>query len=173
MRPINIDFIGSKPIFRPTLGWAIIAAAAFVAVLLNYLNLAEQVDDIDARLAAEERLISAERKQLVSTVEATPERINAINDAILRLNTPWNELLDTLELSLTEDVALLTINPNSAQRQLNLVAETKNPVAMTSFVSRLVEDPFLTNTILQRHRIEEGAAGRPYRFTIEASWVDQ
>tara|TARA_R110000850_G_scaffold259265_1_gene386077 strand:+ start:15791 stop:16312 length:522 start_codon:yes stop_codon:yes gene_type:complete len=173
MRPITIDFVAARTILRPSLGWSILATCVLAITLFNYTTHMEELENTQARLAAEKQLIAAEFQQFDNEVEVTPERVSAINDAILRLNTPWNDLLNALELSLDEDVALLTVNPNSAQRQLNIIAETKNPAAMTHFVSRLVEDPFLTNTILQRHRIEEGASGRPYRFTIEARWVDR
>lgn len=173
MKPIAIDFAPRPLERRPTLALLASAAVLCSLAILHYLQIKERANEVAAQLAAEYRLIDAENRHLATANQVSPERIASINEAIMRLNTPWAALLDAVERSLNDDVALLSVNPESARRHLNLVAETKDPTAMIAFVGRLSETGMFSDVFLQRHRIEDGSAGRPYRFAVEAHWGDQ
>jgi hypothetical protein len=173
MKPIAIDFAPRPRAFRPTLWLLVIAGAICSLAILHYLQIRDQAAEAKARLAAEYRLIEAESRQQAAASLLSPERVASVNEAIMRLNTPWELLLDGVERSLSDDVALLSINPESARRHLNRIAETKDPAAMIAFVGRLSETELFSDVLLQRHRIEDGSAGRPYRFAVEAQWGDR
>lgn len=173
MRPINIDFSETPRFRRSSLVWLVLAVLALALAAGHYWEVSDELKGVESRISLERRALERMSREIEDTATLPAEQVMAINEAILLLNTPWEKLFDVLEKRLTEDVALLSVNPDNTHRQLSIVAETRTPAAMTHFVGSLLEDEFLNDAMLQRHRIEEGTAGRPYRFTVEARWDQQ
>jgi Tfp pilus assembly protein PilN len=105
----------------------------------------------------------------------TPAETEKLKKASLianELNAPWDILLGVLESAPMEHVALLSVEPIAAGRQLRLVGEAKNLSAMLTYLSYLQSKPELQRVMLTSHQIQN-QPGSPVRFHIQAHWGDQ
>lgn len=89
---------------------------------------------------------------------------------ISQLNTPWNDLLVALEDMQSQDIALVSIQPNGHKKQVHLTGEARNIPAMLAYVSTLEAMPMLAHVTLQKHKINETHQYQPVEFMITASW---
>lgn len=94
---------------------------------------------------------------------------DAINRAIRQLNLPWERLFAEVEKRLDNQLALLALEPDAANRVLRIYAETGSTTEMLAFVRALEESDFLSDVFLVRHEINE-ADYQPLRFVVEARW---
>lgn len=175
MRAPAIEFAAKTAVRRlagaVVLACGIAAAAASVWQYVSATRELERIED-DIRAATD----AAERRRTVAATRAAPqipgERINAINDAIARLNVPWSELFAAFEGKRPKEVALLALLPDARKRVLVVQAETVTARAMIDFVDRLRAMPSFTEAVLVKHERREQDAGQPYRFAVEVHWKD-
>jgi hypothetical protein len=120
---------------------------------------------IDARQAGASR---AERPVALSPAEVARDR--AAQQVARELQTPWAELLAAFEAAPRQAVALLAIEPSTAQQAVRITAEAKDPEAMLAYLGALQTDARLRRVVLLTHQIQEQAAGTPVRFQIQAGW---
>jgi hypothetical protein len=86
-----------------------------------------------------------------------------------QLNTPWDRLLKVLESAPMEHVALLSVEPIAARRQLRLIGEAQDLATMLDYLAYLQGEPGLQRVILTSHQIQT-QPGAPVRFQIQAHW---
>lgn len=110
-------------------------------------------------------------------VKDAPERIvlssaqaDSINRAIRQLNLPWSELFSGIEAKLTDDVALLSLEPDATNHTLRLQGEAKSPQDMLDFIGSLEDPAFFESATLIRHEIVESDRNKPIRFIAEVQW---
>lgn len=87
-----------------------------------------------------------------------------------QLNMPWNDLLVALENLPSQDIALVSIEPNGHKKQLQLTGEARNLPAMLAYVAALETMPMLAHVILQKHQINEAHPYQSVEFMITANW---
>jgi hypothetical protein len=161
---------------RRVLGIALstLGLIAVVVCLWLYMSASRELERIESDIrsatsAAERRKASATR-----AAPSIPEpKINAINNAIARLNVPWNQLFAAFEADRPKEVALLALLPEPRKRVLIVQAETLTTRAMIDFVDRLRAMPAFTEAVLVKHERREQDAGQPYRFAVEVHWKDE
>lgn len=109
--------------------------------------------------------------------KGAPERIvlssaqtESINRAIRQLNLPWSELFVAVEAKLTDDVALLSLEPDTANHTLRIQGEAKSPQDMLDFIGSLEDPGFFERATLIRHEIVDGDRNKPVRFIAEVVW---
>ena len=149
--------------------WTVAATAlAFAAVVGNdYATLRAQVVEKEARLAKLATSSGSPALQQVKSV--TPDEIAFARDTIRRLTTPWRRLFSALEAAQTSGVALLSIEPDSEGRTVNVTGEAKDYLATLTYVGHLNEEPALKRVHLVRHEARDGS-DRPVVFTVSAAW---
>ena len=150
----------------------VLGAAVFYVALTAWLDGRDQLqalrDDLrngDARLAR----LRGQVAQQGSSVP--PGQLQAVNDAVRRLNVPWNRLFLTVESLRGPDTALLAIEPNAKSGRLNLLAEAKHADAMFAFYERGVLHPQLRAATLKKLEPNDKEAIPVLRFSLEAGWV--
>lgn len=162
---LNIDFLGqpgglsSSGVILLTLAIAVAATVAGEGseAYLKYRQSAQAL--AGARLQSKAR---------VSTVP--PNQIDAINRVTRQLNLPWQELFAAVESRLSDQVALLSLEPDASNRILRIQAEARSPDDMMDFVGSLEGENLFVSVNLTRHEINDSDRNRPYRFTLEAAW---
>ena len=87
------------------------------------------------------------------------------------LNQPWESLFSMLEAAAPAgQVAMLTLEPNAALRELALTAEAKNFKAMLDFYRLLGRHADWSEVVLHSHQINQQDNEKPIRFRITAKW---
>ena len=143
---------------------AIAGAGVRLAFLQQQTVLVQQAA---AEAGAQHR--APERPRLVAAVVSAAQAV-AVNNAIKKLNVPWEELLDALEAAASPKVALLELRPDIAAQQLVGVAEAGTSDAMFAYLRRLQGQPMLTSVHLSNHQTNELDRNKPLRFEFTASW---
>ena len=89
------------------------------------------------------------------------------------LMIPWGDVLNALESSALNDLALLAIEPDAKKRQLKITAEAKNKDIMFSYLEKLEVSEELANVYLLKHEVFEDVDQHPIRFVAVATWKDK
>jgi Tfp pilus assembly protein PilN len=85
-----------------------------------------------------------------------------------QLNTPWSALLDALESSLPDGVALVSIEPDAAQGSVRLQVEAKTLDALLAYAASLNAVHPFQSVALVKHETNEQDPTRPLRLSLEA-----
>jgi len=175
MKPIALELDHLRKAPRPArLSWLLLAIAlAFAAdIARSYVKARFEVDARTARLA---RLSSANtaRESAGASRPLSQEEFAAAQDTILRLSMPWDNVFRALEAARSDDVALLSIEPDAGSGSLSITGEAKSYPAALSYVAWLAHEKTLKNVRLARHEIVKGDPRRPLAFTLAADWKDK
>lgn len=106
-----------------------------------------------------------------STVEMKTE-LQAANQIIERLNTPWSALFESLETVYSENAILLALDPDPVSRSLRLTAESKDSSSMLEFVRQLRAAKVFADAYVVSHAINQSDMQRPIRFSVASHWLD-
>ena len=100
-------------------------------------------------------------------VEAEIRRANVVLE---QLNLPWVQLLDAIESTRGEQVALLSVQPDARQRTVRVTAEAKSLGEALDYARRLGAHPRLTGVHFVNHEIVQQDAQKPVRVQLLAEW---
>lgn len=181
MKPVMLRFDGAGPRpFRELLlgqssglpGRAALAVAALCVAYLLALGWQLVQARQEAQSIRQELLATHSISPDAATARAvilTAEQRRAWNQVARQLNTPWAALLAGLETATPDDVALVSIEPDSRRGAVRLVAEAKSLEALLAYVQALkAVEPF-TDAMPLRHETNEQDPNRPIRMTINVN----
>jgi Tfp pilus assembly protein PilN len=174
MADLHIDFIHPhRPAARS--GWLILLIGAVSLAAAVAWNVFVLEPDVEAAQAEATNLRAtwmshqpAALKLNDTQLAAEWQKALAINS---RLDTPWQKLFAALESYVDQPVALLTIDPDIARKELLLTGEARNLDAVLDYVRFLKRQPMLAEVTLQSHQVNKQDHDKPVRFRISASWV--
>ena len=171
-RLLAIDFATHRWRMTPA-AWLLLTLAAFVAG--GWMLLAREARDRTAQ--AELDLSALQRTQarasdLQRSVRGaiTPERARSVNDAIRRLNLPWDAIFTALNAAVSPQVALLSLEPDASAGVVRLTGETRSTESMLVLQRRLEQQPGIASAVVTKHELLVNSPGAPVRFWIEARW---
>jgi hypothetical protein len=84
-----------------------------------------------------------------------------------QLNMPWSALLDALEASTPQDVALVSIEPDARQATIRLQAEAKSLQTLLDYGQTLRTSGPFEELLLRKHDTNEQDGTRPIRMTVD------
>ncbi len=146
-----------------------------LAVVLYQFNLAmNEVDYWDVRIASMDRRMERTTEPGISAAHTSPEKKREMQKANLvmsEIDLPWEALFDSVEHASSEDVALLSFQPNPAGRTLRIGGEAKDIPAMLAFVSALEREAALKDVHLLRYEVKRDDPQQPVVFLLTASWI--
>ena len=102
--------------------------------------------------------------------QITFEETKQLTEAVDLLTTPWSALLMAIEEADMQDIALLSLEPNSKKQLVVLTGEAKNLSVVLQYIKQLQQTPMLAQVYLQKHSIDESDASKPVRFSLLAKW---
>ncbi len=168
-RALCIDFVARRWRFERAAIVLLVLAALLGAAALWQLRAGRgNVATLQAELASQQR---AGQSAVAAHAQAVigPERTRAINDAIRRLNLPWEDILVALNRSASPHVALLALEPETSSSVIKLQAEAKSFEAMLDYQRQL--EALFPEVVLTRHEVLLKEPGAPVRFTVQARWA--
>lgn len=146
-------------------------------VFLQFRNLAEEVNFWSARverMEQQQQQKTAPRTRATSRIREFGQEIQkeiAYANAILdQMNLPWEALFDSIEHAATDDVALLSIQPNVGSRTVRLSGEAKSMTELLDFVEALERESVFENVHLLSYKIKQDNPYRPIVFLLHAIW---
>jgi hypothetical protein len=173
MRPLDLDYqrTGSR---SPWAAWVLLAVAvAFATDLgLSYATVRSQLAAREAqlvKLSPERPAVATASKRQVDIADLQRELV-AAQGIINRLAIPWNDLFNALEAANTENVSLLTVEPEPDSGILLLTGEAKNFPALLTYIARLENNKFFGKVGLTKHEIRRDEPQRPLFFSVSAAW---
>ena len=175
MKTLSLDYERDRSraaeLVRATLlasGLAVLAVST-VACVERWSELAamrERAEDLRLMARRSAGALRA-RPEDTQEVEAEVHRANAVLEQI---NLPWLELLDAIQSTRGETVALLSIQPDARRHTVRIAAEAKSLGEALEYVRRLAAHPRLNGVYLVNHEMVQQDAQKPVRFQLLAGW---
>ena len=156
----------------------IIGLIVLLAVFYQFRQITEESSFWDVRV---ERLEKQQPKTTTTTrTRATSrtrefsqeigkelQKANAIMDQI---NLPWEPLFDSIEHIITEDVALLALQPNVTNRTLRISGEARNMAVLLDFIEAMEREVIFEKAHLVNYKIRQDNPHRPVDFLLTTVW---
>ncbi|MDB5801812.1 MAG: hypothetical protein JWL63_2751 [Rhodocyclales bacterium] len=177
---LALDFIPQRN--RPSLiGWLILAAALLVAsaVVLEYLDVQEHLDEAQQQLARAERVQQrASGLQQVRKASPVPEvELRRAARLAAGLQGPWLQLMPQLEAASNADIALLSLDADTTKAQINVAGEARSLEAVFAYAQRIGAQPGFTSVQVQNYEFRSASSrnGTPgaqdvVQFKLSARW---
>lgn len=166
------DFLGAA---APVRGWrlAVMTAGVLLAITagLWHRSASQALDALEDEVA---ELSGITRSPAPPVPQARQAEMRAIDKAVLQLNVPVDALLAVVQAPADLRVALLGLDVSgdgSATNTVRVSAEARTSGEMAAYVSYLGSTRPFAAAVLTRHEVAN-VPGRPYRFTVEATWTD-
>lgn len=174
MSAVKLDFAapGSRP---GPLSWLLLALGLGLAAAVAY---AWQEADA-ARTLAQANLAALARpaaKPVAKAAKADPAlqaRLKEDDAARRALALPWSRLLETLQDSLPDDVALLSLDADGRAGTFQLAANAKSHQAMLDYFKDLKAKPGLGEVTLTRHELREIDGLQGVNFSLRGTWMEK
>jgi len=173
MTMLRLDYQRSMNPF-PVAGMLLLllALGALSLTGLHYYRLSVQMSDWQASL---NKLEHAMHRQMQDKPKprAAPELMQEIghaNEILRQLSLPWEKLFQAVEASVSQDVTLLEMEPDTGKQIVRISCEAKNITAMLNYIRALEKQPELAGIYLQSHQIQEHDREKPVRFSLVAAW---
>jgi hypothetical protein len=166
MNRLDIDFSGRRR-RSPWAGRVLMALAAAVCVdsAISYRDARELVHASELRLAQA-------RPRSAPAAKVPAEELAAVRETLDRLAMPWDRLFGALESAATDQVALLGIEPDSKAGTVVISGDSKDYLAVLSYVVNLGQSEALNRVQLVRHEVKANDPRRPVSFAISAGWSE-
>ncbi len=156
----------------------LIGILVLAGVLLQFRYLTEEVNYWSSRV---ERLEKQQQQKTAPRTRATTrvkefsqeirKEIAQANTILDQINLPWETLFDSIESAATEQIALLSLQPNVSSRTLRISGEAKNMAELLDFVEALEREHVFENVHLLNYKIKQDNPHRPIIFLLTAAWI--
>ncbi|TXI41756.1 MAG: fimbrial assembly protein [Nitrosomonas sp.] len=156
----------------------LIGLLVLAGVLLQFRQVTEEVNHWTNRV---ERLEKQQQQKAAPRTRSTPrikefsqeirKEITQANAILDQINLPWETLFDAIEHAATEEIALLSLQPNVASRTLRLSGEAKSMSELLDFVEALERELIFENVHLLNYKVKQDNPHRPIIFLLTAAWM--
>lgn len=156
----------------------LIGLLVLAGVLLQFRQVTEEVNHWTNRV---ERLEKQQQQKAAPRTRSTPrikefsqeirKEITQANAILDQINLPWETLFDAIEHAATEEIALLSLQPNVASRTLRLSGEAKTMSELLDFVEALERELIFENVHLLNYKVKQDNPHRPIIFLLTAAWM--
>ncbi|MXS82201.1 PilN domain-containing protein [Nitrosomonas oligotropha] len=156
----------------------LIGLLVLAGVLLQFRQVTEEVNHWTNRV---ERLEKHQQQKAAPRTRSTPrikefsqeirKEITQANAILDQINLPWETLFDAIEHAATDEIALLSLQPNVASRTLRLSGEAKSMSELLDFVEALERELVFENVHLLNYKVKQDNPHRPIIFLLTAVWM--
>ncbi len=99
------------------------------------------------------------------------KELQQANTILNQINLPWEALFDAIENIITDDVALLALQPNVKGRTLRISGESRNINALLDFVESMEREVVFEQVHLVNYKVKQDNPYRPIDFLLTAVWT--
>jgi hypothetical protein len=99
------------------------------------------------------------------------KELKKANAVMSEIDLPWESLFDSVEHAASQEVALLSFQPDVFGRTVRIGGEAKNISAMLDFVSELERQSAVKDAYLLKYEVKRDDPQRPVVFFLTASWT--
>lgn len=164
---LEIDCI-APPRRRWRAGTVLLVAALAVAAhgAVRYRDIARERAPLATKL---ELLDAGPRDARPGSAARLTEEAKNVRTVLRQLTLPWPQMIESVESTGSEQVALLQLQPEPERRLLRLTAEAGTQEAMLQYVRRLGESKMLGEVHLVSHEIQRESPSHAVQFVAQAS----
>jgi len=158
----------------------LIGLLVLVAVFLYFKNISEEssywsvrvekLEKDQPRPAASQRTRSSSPRTRDVGQEIGKE-LQKANAILEQINLPWEALFDSIEHISTEDVSLLSLQPNVTNRTLRIRGEARDMPMLLDFVEAMERETIFEKVHLVNYKIKQDSPYRPVDFLLTAVWM--
>lgn len=156
----------------------LVGLLVLAGMVLQYRHITEEVNYWNNRV---ERLEKQQQQKAAPRTRATSrikefgqeirKEITQANVILDQINLPWQTLFDSIESAATEEIALLSLQPNVSNRTLRINGEAKNMSELLDFVEALERESVFENVHLLNYKVKQDNPHRPIVFLLTAAWI--
>ncbi|CEN56291.1 conserved protein of unknown function [Candidatus Methylopumilus turicensis] len=175
MRALHLDFASSRKPSLLGLAMFTLGLIVLMTVWQRHTHINQQLLTLDQsilQLKERKGLKPAEPQLQAKSSADLLAKIEEAKKLASFLMIPWGDVLNALESSALDGLALLAIEPDAKKRQLKITAEAKNKDIMFSYLEKLEASGELANVYLLKHEVVEDVDQHPIRFVAVATWKD-
>lgn len=174
---MQLDFI-NQPAFSLS-SWSVVGIIVLLLSLTMtfftwqlYETTTIEQNTLSLKLSQVNRLVTQEETPLtVVTSEISQEQLKQIQTTVGALTIPWDGLLQSIEKSDMQDIALLNLEPNSKKQLITISGEAKSLQVALDYIQKLEAQPMLDKVYLQKYNIDEANQFKPVKFTLSTQWL--
>jgi Tfp pilus assembly protein PilN len=177
MQRIELDFIERR---RPVwyVGFSLFLVAIAVAAYLThvYFQNTTELNGWESRwhgLKREQERMATVAPHQGPEWERMQVELKLANQVIGHLALPWDGLFHGIEASMDGKVSLLSIEPDTEKREIQITAEAKSFQDMVGYMANLRANRSFKDAYIVSHHVQQSDPQKPVRFEINAQWTDQ
>lgn len=155
----------------------LIGLIAFLGVLYQFTVTTEALDYWNLHI---EHIEKKQNSGKIQRIGAHPQN-RAINHEIRKeiknanvilghINFPWETLFNSIENTVSKDIALLSLLPNVSKRSLHISGEARNMSGLLAFVTALEQEKYFASANLLNYKIKKSSPHQPIIFQVITSW---
>ena len=141
----------------------VLALGGLAALLWELAQVRQHVAAAESALRALGRNVPAAP---ISRAVLNAQQRTAWKNLVAQLNMPWATMLGGLEAVTSDDVALVSIEPDARQRSVRLQAEAKTLDALLAYAQALKGTEPFADVVPVKHETNEQDPNRPVRLTL-------
>jgi Tfp pilus assembly protein PilN len=165
MHPLNIDFCRTRKAPRWIAPVLMLVALGFCGdVAFSFLK------ERSSYLKNERAIAALDPRSYKPVRNASAEEIAAAKETVQRLAMPWDSLFRALESAASDQVALLGIQPDPKTGTVLISGDSKDYLAVLTYVLNLSRSEALQKVQLARHEMKQDQA-KVVGFSISATWA--
>ena len=124
------------------------------------------------RLEQQQQHRKTPRTPIARITQETQQELKQANEILRKINLPWEKLFDSLEYAVSKEIALLSVQPNVANRTLRINGEARNLGALTDFVEAIEREEVFENAHLLNYKVKQENPYRPIAFSLITKWIN-
>lgn len=169
---LQLDFQQAVDTPRRLAGWLLLLASlALLAEMgVSYEQLQHDREAMNREIQTSRFNLDMSHKEPASRQFADKDFEEA-RQIINRLSAPWDAFFAGLESVSTENVAILSIEPDMQTRLLRIEGEAKDYAAALTLVAQLRTTKPFSEVFLLRHEIKRDDPQHPVGFTLSLHWA--
>lgn len=178
--PLRLNFTQKQTTDLLKFSWAgllllLLGLAVLILAWRYHASLLAETSDLQAEMGRIEQVLNKKqpKKQQKPQSNMSPKAMKALQSANQAIEMPWAPLLNTLEETQHQHIALLEIQPDSKKQRVLIAGEAKNYASIIAYIELLEQQAILQDVYLHKHQLSENVAGQPVQFTLGALWAHQ
>lgn len=162
---LRMNFVQDQRWHSKGMLWLFIGALLSVGVITHYWITVHKISLMDAVVNAP--AVSSDNTR---TTQLSAEELEVVQHSFNQIALPWTTLFLAVEKIHSDNVRLLSIEPDANRRTVRLDAETTDVYEMLRYMRALSDQPGITDVILVNQEMREDEKDMSLRFTLTALW---